>query len=265
MTFDFDERRAFRDVVAQVEIGPRPAGSRASRRTAEFIARELREAGATVTTQGPLLNVVGRIGGPGPTVIIGAHHDTEDLPGFVGANDGASGVAVVLEIARTVRRLVEDGRLSGSYTFVLFDGEEARGDRPFEEDGMRGSRQFVALAEEGGGAGAPPLEDIEALFLLDLVGDCDLGIPLEANSDEDLYELLEGEAFGGETGAILDDHIPFLEAGVPAVNLIDFDFGPGPPPGDWWHTNEDTLDKVCPESLEQAGEAVLGALVQLDR
>ena len=146
----------------------------------------------------------------------------------------------------------------------LFDGEEARGDRPFEEDGTRGSRQFVALAEEGGGEGAPPVDDIEAMFLLDMVGDCDLAIPREANSDEDLYALLDGEAFGGETSAILDDHIPFIEAGVPSVDLIDFDFGPGPPPGEWWHTDEDTIDKVCADSLGQAGEAVLGALVELD-
>jgi hypothetical protein len=101
------------------------------------------------------------------------------------------------------------------------------------------------------------------MFLLDMVGDCDLDIPREANSDEDLYALLEGRAFGGETSAILDDHIPFIEAGVPAVDLIDFDFGPGPPPGDWWHTDQDTIDKVCAASLDQAGEAVLGALVAL--
>ena len=264
--FGFDERRAFQDLAAQVQFGPRPAGSPASRQTAKFIAAELRGAGAEgVTIQRPLLNVAGRIGEAGPTIVIGAHHDTEDLPGFVGANDGASGVAVVLEVARVVRRLVDEGDLTGSYTFVLFDGEEARGNRPFEQDGMRGSRQFVGLAEEGGGEGAPPIGEIEAMFLFDLVGDCDLEIPRESNSDENLYALLDGGAFGGETGAVLDDHIPFIEAGVPAVDLIDFDFGPGPSPGAWWHTNEDTLDKVCADSLRQAGEALLGALVELDR
>ncbi len=261
----FDERRAFQDVVTQVEFGPRPAGSGASRRTAEFIAARLRGAGAEdVTIQRPLRNVVGRIGGPGPTIVIGAHHDTVDEPGFVGANDGASGVGVVLEIARVVRRLVSEGQLSGSYTFVLFDGEEARGDLSFEEDGTRGSRQFVALAEEGGGEGAPPLDEIEAMFLLDMVGDCDLAIPREVNSDSDLYALLEGPAFGGEVADIEDDHIPFIEAGVPAVDVIDFVFGPGSSPGGWWHTDQDTIDKVCPGSLSQAGEAVLGALVELD-
>jgi Zn-dependent M28 family amino/carboxypeptidase len=262
----FDAQRAYRDVAAQVRIGPRPAGSPGSAETVEFIAKRLREAGVgDVQVQDGLRNVVGRLGhGPG-TIVIGAHHDTKDIPGFVGANDGASGVAVVLEVARAAGRLVAEGKLGGSYTFVLFDGEEARGDRPFEEDGTRGSRQFVELAEEGGGQGAPPIEEIEAMFLLDLVGDCDLSIPREGNSDPDLYDLLEGEAFGGETDAVLDDHIPFREAGVPAVDIIDFQFGPGPPPGGHWHTTEDTLDKVCPESLDQAGEAVLGALLKLDR
>jgi hypothetical protein len=103
------------------------------------------------------------------------------------------------------------------------------------------------------------------MFLLDMVGDCDLEIPREAYSDPGLYALLQGKAFGAETSAILDDHIPFIEAGVPAVDLIDFDFGPGPPPGEWWHTEKDSLDKVCADSLEQAGEAVLGALLKLDR
>ena len=263
--FGFNERRAFSDVATQVQFGPRPSGSPAHRRTGAYIANWLRGAGAEdVTIQEPLRNVVGRIGEPGPTIVIGAHYDTKDEPRFVGANDGASGVGVVLGIARVVDRLVEEGELSGSYTFVFFDGEEARGDLPFEEDGTRGSRQFVALAEEGGGEGAPPIDDIEAMFLLDMVGDCDLEIPREANSDKELYALLEGDAFGGETGAILDDHIPFIEAGVPSVDLIDFDFGPGPSPGAWWHTDQDTLDKVCADSLTQAGEAVLGALVALD-
>ena len=263
--FGFDEERAFQDVEAQVRFGPRPAGSEASERTVDFIESSLRRMGLDdVSTQMPLRNVIGRVGRGAPTVVIGAHHDTKDIPGFVGANDGASGVAAVLEIARGVRRLSRRGDLDGTYYFAFFDGEEARGDRPFEEDGTRGSRQLIQIAEAGATGFIPHPDDIEAMFLLDMVGDCDLTIPREANSDEDLYALLEGEAFGGETTAILDDHIPFLEAGVPAVDIIDFDFGPGSSPGAWWHTTEDTIDKVCPESLGQAGEAVLGALVSLE-
>jgi hypothetical protein len=98
------------------------------------------------------------------------------------------------------------------------------------------------------------------MYLFDLVGDCDLELPREANSDPDLYGRLSGPAFGGEAPAVLDDHVPFLEAGIPAVNVIDFSYGPGPRPGAWWHTPRDTLDKVCPESLGQVGRAAIGAL-----
>jgi glutaminyl-peptide cyclotransferase len=261
----FDADRAFRDLEAQVALGPRPAGSRASRETAQLIAARLREAGVRgVTIQQPHLNVVGTIPGKEDDgVLLGAHHDTKDVPRIVGANDGASGVAVVLEIART---LAGSGRLDGpSVHLALFDAEEARGERPFEADGTRGSRQYVEYARSGR-QGAAPLEQIESMILFDLVGDCDLQIPLEANSDPRLYRYiamnaLEGnDPFGGTTAAVLDDHIPFLEEGIPAVDLIDFTYGPGPSPGAWWHTTEDTLDKVCPESLDAVGEAVLGAL-----
>ena len=107
------------------------------------------------------------------------------------------------------------------------------------------------------------------MILFDMVGDCDLRIPLEGNSDPELYRDIalqagdEDSPFGGTTGPILDDHIPFKEAGIPAVDLIDFEFGPGPSPGEWWHTTEDTLDKVCPESLGAVGAAAEEALPEL--
>lgn len=104
------------------------------------------------------------------------------------------------------------------------------------------------------------------MILFDLVGDCDLQIPYEANSDLRLYEYIARSAvpgdspFGGTTGPIGDDHVPFVEVGIDAVDLIDFTYGPGPSPGAYWHTTEDTLDKVCPESLDAVGEAVLAIL-----
>ena len=268
----FDAERAYRDVEAQVEIGPRPAGSSGSREEVRLIQRELRAAGVEdVDVQRPHANVVGTIPGAQPgAVVVGAHHDTKDAisPDFVGANDGASGVAVVLELARTLTPRVE-GR---SIHLALFDAEEARGSRPFEVDGTRGSRQYVEYAREGGRQGSPPLDEIEAMVLFDLVGDCDLQIPLEANSDPDLYGLFAEAAeeasggpapFTGATGRVGDDHVPFLEAGVPAVDLIDFSFGEGPPPGSYWHTPEDTLDKVCQESLDAVGEAAVRAIPQI--
>lgn len=256
----FDADRAFADLRAQVALGPRPAGSAANRRQARMLAGDLRRAGVEdVRVQHPLRNVVGTIPGSEPGyVVVGAHHDTKDLPGFVGANDGASGVAVALELARSLPR-----PLTGpSIAVALFDGEEARGDRPFEKDGMRGSRQYVELAR-GAAQGTPPLDEIRAMVLFDMVGDCDLAIPREASSDPDLYDAFadaDPGVFSGETGGIEDDHVPFLEAGVPAVDLIDFDYGPGATPGAWWHTDEDDLDHVCPASLGAVGEAALAAL-----
>ena len=267
----FDAERAFADLEAQVEIGLRPSGSSGAREAARLIADRLVAAGvAHVQRQRPYANVVGRLRGSGTgTVVVGAHYDTKDvIPAFVGANDGASGVAVLLELARTLPR-----RLPGpSIELVFFDAEEARGDRPFEIDGMRGSRQYVALAGAGGGKGSPPLREIEAMVLFDMVGDCELQIPLEANSDPELYELFARAAetrngspapFDGTTGPIADDHIPFLAAGVPAVDLIDFDYGPGPTPGTWWHTPHDTLNQVCPESLDAVGEAALKVIPKI--
>jgi glutaminyl-peptide cyclotransferase len=221
-----------------------------------------------VRIQRPHLNVVGTIAGEEPgAIVLGAHHDTKDDvgPGFDGANDGASGVAVVLELARALAPR-GDGP---SIHLALFDAEEARGERPFDEDGTRGSRQYVERARDGGLQGSPPLREIESMILFDLVGDCSLQIPREANSDRALYDELaaaarevDGDAapFGGEAGPILDDHIPFREVGIPAVDVIDFTFGPGRSPGGWWHTPEDTLDKVCPESLDAVGEAALRVL-----
>jgi glutaminyl-peptide cyclotransferase len=266
----FDAQRAFRDLRAQVRIGPRPAGSAASREEVRLIARRLREAGVPeVSVQHPYRNVVGRIPGEAPgTVVVGAHHDTKDLPGFVGANDGASGVAVLLELARGLPQ-----RLHGpSIELVFFDAEEARDDRPFDLDGARGSSQFIRYARRGGLQGSAALGEIRAMVLFDLVGDCDLDIPREGNSDPDLYGLFSDAAeeeparpspFVGTSPPVLDDHIPFAHAGVRAVNLIDFEFGPGPTPGAYWHTRRDNLHHVCASSLDAVGETALAALPRI--
>ena len=196
-------------------------------------------------------------------VVLGAHYDTKDgIPGFVGANDGASGVAVVLELARTLPSPMPGPSLA----IALFDGEEARGGRDFEEDGTRGSRQYVDYARTGR-QGSPPLAQTKAMVLFDMVGDCDLAIPREQNSDPGLFALFadaDPGTFDGTGPPISDDHTPFLEAGIPAVDLIDFDFGPGPIPGDYWHTAQDDLGRVCPESLAAVGSAALRALPRIE-
>jgi glutaminyl-peptide cyclotransferase len=263
----FDAQRAFRDLRAQVAIGPRPTGSAGSRREVRFIVGRLRAAGIHgVRVQHPYRNVIGHIPGrEAGTVIVGAHYDTKDIPGFVGANDGASGVAVVLELARVL-----PSRLDGSsIDLVLFDAEESPRGVSFESGGDRGSGQFVRYALNGGGQGSPALADIRAMVLFDMVADCDLAIPHEANSDSGLYgafadaaRSISGstEPFGGEAAGVIDDHTPFLQAGVPAVDLIDFDYGPGPSPGAWWHTRDDDLGHVCAQSLGAVGASALVAL-----
>jgi glutaminyl-peptide cyclotransferase len=266
----FDAARAFQLLRAEVALGPRPVGSAADRRDARFIAAELRSAGVrAVRIQRPYLNVVGRLPGERPgAVVLGAHHDTKDIPGFVGANDGASGVALLLELARDLPR-----RLHGpSIAFAFFDAEESRGPgggaRAFARSGDRGSRQYVRYAASGGRQGSPPLRSIEAMVLFDMVGDCELRIPREATSDRRLYGLFAraagaGSPFRGRTGGILDDHTPFERAGVPAVDLIDFDYGPGPSPGAYWHTTKDNLRHVCASSLEAVGAPALTAIPKI--
>jgi Zn-dependent M28 family amino/carboxypeptidase len=197
--------------------------------------------------------------------VAGAHYDTKDVPGFVGANDGASGVAVLLELARALPR-----RLPGpSLYLAFFDAEEARGaaggSTAFAQSGDRGSEQFVRYSRGGGEQGSPPLTEVRAMVLFDMVGDCDLRIPLEANSDPELYGLFAaapgaGGTFDGEASGVLDDHTPFTDAGVPAVDLIDFEYGPGPSPGAWWHTRRDDLRHVCARSLGDVGVPALAAL-----
>lgn len=262
----FDAERAFADLEAQVALGPRPSGSPANAEQTRMLRSALSEAGAeNVRVQTPLRNVIATIPGTEPGyIVIGAHHDTKDaIPGFVGANDGASGVAVVLELARALPKPFP----GPSIAVALFDGEEARGSRPFEVDGTRGSDQYVEHAAEGRRVhGVPPLDEIEAMVLFDMVGDCDLRVPMEANSDPALYDAFAAaapEVFDGRTIPISDDHVPFLDRGIPAVDLIDFTYGPGGSPGEWWHTPEDTLEKVCPESLGAVGEAALPALTEI--
>ena len=263
----FDAQRAFWDLRAQVTIGPRPAGSPASRRAQRLIVERLHATGIRdVHIQRPYRNVVARIPGTEPgTVVVGAHYDTKDKPGFVGANDGASGVAVVLELARTLPSPLD----GPSIDLVLFDAEEAPPGESFESGGDRGSRQFVRYARDGGKQGSPELASIRAMVLFDMVGDCDLDIPREANSDPDPYAAFAGAAdeesgsqapFVGEAAGVLDDHTPFIQAGVPAVDLIDFDYGPGPSPGAWWHTRADSLAHVCASSLGAVGVPALAAL-----
>jgi glutaminyl-peptide cyclotransferase len=245
----FDAAAAWRLLEYQVELGPRPAGSEQSRRLARRLRRMLPR-GRFQQVPGGLRNVVGTVRGREPGyVVVGAHYDTKDIPGFVGANDGASGTAVLTELARTIRRPRH------TIHFILFDGEESpRGSTDFFRDGLRGSK-----------VAAPLYREARAMVLLDFVGEKRLRIPREGSSDEELWERLRraarqvgaGSVFPPATqGSIQDDHLPFLLQGIPSIDLIDFDFR-------CFHKRCDDLDVVSQRSLDAVGETVLQMLASL--
>ena len=255
----FDEARAFALLRLQVDdIGPRVAGSPQARRLASAARRRLPRGRFEPLPGHPdLRNVVGTLPGRRPAIVVGAHYDTVDTPrGMPGANDGASGTAVVLELARALRRLPRPAG-AREVRFVLFDGEEAPGDRDFADTGLRGSRAYVKAHRRA----------IGRMVLLDYVGDRELSLPREATSDTALWARLRAAArrvgvqrvFADSTGAaVLDDHTPFLKAGIPAIDLIDW-------PYRYFHTLQDTVDKTSPRSLDAVGEAVLELLLELRR
>jgi hypothetical protein len=253
----FDARRAFADLRAQVALGPRPAGSDASRRLAERLRARL-PGGRFEAVPGRLRNVVGVLPGRGRPVLVGAHYDTKDIPGLVGANDGAGGVATVLELSRALRQ----GRRAcdREVRIVMFDGEESPAGSPdsaFLRDGLRGSKAYAAAHAH----------ELAAAVVVDFVADRDLALRREAGSSPGLWRLLRDsarragtiDAFPpGTEGRIFDDHTPFAERGVPAIDLIDFDYP-------WFHTPEDALDKVSARSLDRAGEALVEMIGRLAR
>jgi glutaminyl-peptide cyclotransferase len=241
---NFDGAAAFRLLRRQVEMGPRPAGSPESRRLAALIKRVIPRGRYQEVPDG-LRNVIGTVRGREPGyIVVGAHYDTKDIDGFVGANDGASGTAVVLQLARTLRRPKH------TIKFVFFDGEETpRGvlDNEFLKYGVRGAK-----------VAAPVFRDARAMILLDFVGDKELTLRREGYSDARLWARLRaaadrvgaGAVFpGGLQGGVLDDHIPFRRLGVRTIDLIDFDFP-------CWHRRCDNMSAVSERSVDAVGEAV---------
>ena len=250
----FDSARAFRHLRYQVGLGPRPAGSPQLATLAAYLRKRLpRGHYQSVPGHPGLRNVVGRIPGRKPAVVVAAHYDTKDIPGFVGANDGAGGTAAVLELSRALRK-VKRPKGAPEIRFVFFDGEEATDDsKPFLESGVRGSRSYAARHEE----------EVRALVLLDFVAEKGaMRIPYEPGSDRRLWDRLRaaaqragsGEAFpDAESGEVQDDHTPFARRGIPAIDLIDFTFP-------CWHKTCDDISAVSERSLDLSGEAVLELL-----
>ncbi|MCX7818214.1 MAG: M28 family peptidase [Kiritimatiellae bacterium] len=262
-----DGARAFAETAAFVALGPKAAGTDGAARAAAWLRDRLEALGWTVEVDQftepaagrptTFRNIVGRRPGAKPDIVIfGAHYDTKDgIPGFQGANDSGSGVGVLLEIARAGAAW----RWPCEPWLVFFDGEECRVAYG-PADGLHGSRRLAArLVRER------LHRRVRAVIIVDMVGDRDLGFTLPRNSSPELAGALmrAAERLGVRDllrlapGPILDDHVPFLEAGMPAVDLIDFEYGSAPGRNDYWHTPQDTLDRLSPRSLEIAARLAL--------
>jgi len=257
----FDGQRAYQDVLTQLKFGPRTVGSEAHNKALVWMQRELKRAGWDVEIQyaermgHPIQNLIASRGDKPAQIIIGAHYDSrlvadrDQGPGssapVPGANDGASGVAILLELARTLPRDTVPVEL-------LFIDAEDNGNLP-GWDWILGSRAFVESL---------PFQP-RAVIIVDMIGDADLNIYKEYNSDLALVEAIWAQAatLGYEQYFIddykysmLDDHTPFLEAGIPAVDIIDFDYP-------YYHTTADTADKISAPSLEVVGRTLWAWIV----
>ena len=198
---------------------------------------------------------------PGTIALVG-HYDTKifnDMT-FVGANDGGSSAAWLLEMARITQGL----RLQNTLEFVFFDGEEAVVEWT-DDDSVYGSKYDVTRRSKAG-----TLQQLKAVILIDMIGDKALNIERESQSTSWLTDIIWTTAqslgytreFLNSSQTISDDHIPFLNARIPAVDIIDFDYGPGHA---YWHQASDTLDKTSGRSLKVVGDAVYMSLPELDR
>jgi Zn-dependent M28 family amino/carboxypeptidase len=257
---EFDGKNAYLYAQAQMDFGPRTPGSAAHQKTIDLITDELSSNGWEVEIQSEerngylMKNVIGKNSGAmdQPWIILGAHYDTrfyanmdsdieKQLQPVPGANDGASGVAVLLELARV---LPDD--LNKNIWLVFFDAEDQGSIEGW--DWILGSRSFVKTLQ------SKP----DAVVIVDMIGDKDLNVYYERNSDvgvqEEIWEIAAGLGYEKHfipeyKYSMLDDHTPFLEKGMVAIDIIDFDYP-------YWHTSQDTIDKISPESLEMIGTTI---------
>lgn len=267
-TPEIDSNNAYILAVRLVAFGKRYSGTEENRKQADFIAAKASEYGASVSidrfirrTAAGLIeftNITAEIKGESSDfIIIGSHYDIKKIasaPDFEGANDSASSSALLLEMIRAVKA---SGHVPPvTLRFVFFDGEECQMAYS-ENDGLWGSRNYAEKLKDSGG-----IKQCKAVVLLDMIGDADLGVTLPVNSDRKLVEkvlksagaLGYGQYFNMKNIEILDDHQPFLQLGIPAVDIIDFEYGPG---NAYWHTNADKIDKISKKSLKIVGDCVL--------
>jgi Zn-dependent M28 family amino/carboxypeptidase len=268
----FDGTRAFALVAKQVSFGPRASGSQAIVELQGFLQSELKSYGCTVdldsfsadTPAGrlPMKNFLVKIPGEKPGIILlGTHYDTKRLENFVGADDGGSSTALMLELARLL--CAQHGKYAVWIAF--FDGEEAVNRDWKDPDNRYGSRQMAAKLSTSG-----DLPKIKAFLLADLVGGRNLHVKKESYSTKSLTDLVWAVAdrlgyqnvFLEQESTIEDDHLSFLSRKVPSMDVIDLDNGPD---GDvyYWHTPQDTLDKISAKNLAIVGHVFLESVKQL--
>ena len=268
----FNGGRAFDDLKRIVAFGPRPPGSKALAESREWIVKQLKQDGCEVeedrfiasTPAGPIpmTNLIAKIPGTRPDVImIAGHYDTMRFENgnFVGANDGGSSTAFLLEMAR----LLGYRKSAVTYWLVFFDGEEALVHWS-ESDKLYGSRYLVQQLSAKG-----ELSRIKAMILVDMIADAKLDIHRESNSTSWLSDIVFSAAsrlgyskfFLNNPATIDDDHIPFVDAGVSAVDIIDLDYGPN---NSYHHTLKDTIDKCSPASLAIVGRVVIATLGEIE-
>ncbi len=266
----FDGSRAYDYVRNVVAFGPRPAGSAALDQTRQYIKKELKALGIDTVEQPfdadtPLgrfhmVNLVARIPGASPErIVFAGHYDTKLFREFrfVGANDAGSSTAFLIEWARVLK--ARPNRFTSELLFL--DGEEAMRSEWIDPDNRYGSRHYVRAGQQDGS-----IKQVRAMVLVDMIGDRDLRIKREAESTRWLKDAIWGAAkrlkysdvFVDEETPIEDDHVPFLDAGVPAVDIIDLEYAP-------WHTAGDTLDKVTARSMQIVGEVLTEALPEIEK
>jgi hypothetical protein len=266
----FDSARAYEHLRRQVGFGPRPAGSSALAQTREYIVSQLKAAGIAVREeafdvktplgQTRLVNLIATIPGRRPErIALATHYDTKLFREFrfVGASGGASSTAAVLELGR----LLKSRQNEFTIELLFFDGEEAVVDWNRNNDNTYGSRGYVEAAQKSG-----TLKSLRALILLDMIGDRNLNIRRDSNSTGWLNDIVWASAaklgyrsnFPAEETTIDDDHMPFVRAGIPSIDIIDLDYPA-------WHTAQDDLDRVSARSLQIVGDVVLDALPQIER
>src|SRR5712664_2317918 len=268
-TGGFDGKRAFAHVAKQVSFGPRPSGSQSIIQLQDYLQSELKSYGCTVETDAftadtpvgrlPMKNILVKIPGEKPGVILlGTHYDTKRLDNFVGADDGGSSTAVMLELARLLCPQ------HGNYAvwIAFFDGEEAM-KQWSDTDSRYGSRQMAARLSASG-----DIKKIRAFLLADLVGSRNVHFMRESTSTPALTELVWSTAaklgysgiFINDVTSVEDDHDSFLKRNVPSVDVIDLDREHDVP---YWHTPQDTQDKVSAKSVAITGHVFLESVKQL--